>query len=563
MPKVCIDCGHNDRGTDVGVQGNGLKEHELTLDIGLRLKKILQANGFEVMMTREGDFVNGPHSTIQESLKTRCDIANQFGTELFVSIHINAGGGTGIEVYSLPGGRAIVAAQRVLERLTFACGWANRGVKTNQQFYVLVHTDMPAILTENGFIDSSDAKKLVLTEFRQTIAEAHAKGICDYFGVGYRQINQSDLQAEPNYLSSIKYRVILDGQQIMVISSLDEAIAKVKKYVDNDLAYLGVVQRINDTINLFTYSKSYNQQQTPTAQEMFSSPESSPTPLPLSLPAFKASMTPVISQSIQTQQSPQSPQSENTPPVPITPAKLGKKTPIMGLEIVTVEQCYQFLRKNNPYAPNVIPIYEKYGVMLGIRWGYAVAQMIEETGYLKFGGEVKPEQNNFAGIGATARGVKGASFATPEEGVLAHLEHLFAYASSEPLPPSLPKVDPRFNLVTRGCCPYWEDLDGRWAVPGIGYGQDIVRIYQQISVEVVTKQPSSSDTGTQQPLPQPSSEKPWYDSKTVWVNLLMIGGIISQLVTGHEVLTPEVQVLGIGFINLILRAITENKLTWK
>lgn len=188
MPRICIDPGHNASGADTGAEGNGLREQDLTLDISQRLQTLLVADGFEVVMTREGDFVKGPHGSVQESLKTRCDIANQSAADLTVSIHVNAGGGTGTEVYALPGGRAVVAAQRVLDRLVYACGWANRGVKTDQEFYVLVHTDMPAILTENGFIDSSDAKKLADPNFRQIIAEAHAKGICDFFGVTYSPI---------------------------------------------------------------------------------------------------------------------------------------------------------------------------------------------------------------------------------------------------------------------------------------------------------------------------------------------------------------------------------------
>jgi hypothetical protein len=98
--------------------------------------------------------------------------------------------------------------------------------------------------------------------------------------------------------------------------------------------------------------------------------------------------------------------------------------------------------------------------------------MIKETNYLLFNGDVRPEQNNFAGIGAIGGGAKSAAFTTPEQGVIAHLEHLYAYASTSALPVSLSKVDPRFDLVTRGIAPNWEDLNGRWAVPGNSYGQE-------------------------------------------------------------------------------------------
>ncbi|KJS47024.1 MAG: hypothetical protein VR66_22040 [Peptococcaceae bacterium BRH_c23] len=167
-----------------------------------------------------------------------------------------------------------------------------------------------------------------------------------------------------------------------------------------------------------------------------------------------------------------------------------QKTPIMGIETITIEQCRQFLIKHNPYAPDIVPFYKRQGDRLGIRWGYAVAQMIKETGCLKFSGDVKAEQNNFAGIGAVGGGSPGVSFSTQEEGVLAHLEHLFAYASFKLLPIGIIKVDPRFDLVKRGSCPNWEDLNGHWAVPGNGYGEGVVEIYDEIAREQIT-----SDSG--------------------------------------------------------------------
>ncbi|MDA8229217.1 MAG: N-acetylmuramoyl-L-alanine amidase [Desulfitobacterium hafniense] len=500
MPKICIDPGHNASGADTGAQGNGLKEADLNLDIARKLRRLLEANGLQVIMTRDGEFVNGPHSTVNESLKTRCDIANSFGADLFVSIHINAGGGTGSEIYALPGGQAVVAAQRVLDRLIYACNWANRGVKTNHEFYVLVHTDMPAILTENGFIDSQDANKISTEEFRQIIAEAHAKGICDFFGIAYGAPSQP-----------VMYRVILDGLQIMALNSEETAISQVKEAVNNGRAQTGIVQRNTDGKNTFVYA-------------------------------------------LPTQSTPSTP-STQVPEIPQhTPSRT--KTPIMGTETITIEQCRSFLLRRNPNAPDIIPLYKKYGEILGIRWGYAVAQMIKETGFLGFGGSVGAGQNNFAGIGAVAAGVQGASFQTPEEGVLAHLEHLYAYASTSQLPMGLFKVDPRFDLVTRGSCPNWEDLNGHWAVPGDGYGEDIVRIYIQMASEIVVPVEPAKST----PL---TAVKPWYDSKTLWVNFVMIAGILAQQLSGTDLFTPEVEASIIAVVNVILRAITKDKITWK
>jgi hypothetical protein len=106
---------------------------------------------------------------------------------------------------------------------------------------------------------------------------------------------------------------------------------------------------------------------------------------------------------------------------------------------------------------------------------------MHETDYLRFTGGVHPKQNNFCGLGATGPDNPGASFETPREGVLAHLQHLYAYASTKPLLDEYPLVDPRFNLVTRGSAPSWVSLNGKWAV-GTTYGQSILGLYEKMII---------------------------------------------------------------------------------
>lgn len=192
MPKVCLDPGHNSSGADTGAVGNGLREQDINLDIALRIKPLLEYNGISVVMTRESEFVKGSHSTQLESLQTRVNIADNNNVDLFVSIHINAGGGTGTEVLIAgTGGRAEVVAKKVLNQINKISGWANRGVKV-QNVHVLRETSMPAILTENGFIDHAlDSAKLKDPSFLQKLAVAHAKGICDYFAITYKEQPQN------------------------------------------------------------------------------------------------------------------------------------------------------------------------------------------------------------------------------------------------------------------------------------------------------------------------------------------------------------------------------------
>jgi N-acetylmuramoyl-L-alanine amidase len=420
--KVCLDPGHG--GYDPGAVGNGLLEKDITLDICFKLKPLLEYNRISVILTREGDFAPGHlENDPKGELWDRVKIAEEVKADLFVSVHINAGGGTGTEVLIQgTGGRAEVAAGKVLTYLVQTGDWANRRIKT-QNILVLRETSMPAIITENGFIDNAlDSSKLKDPTFRYQLAVAHAKGICDYFGVLY----MGPTPSQPSL--NIMYRVILDGKQTMALSSQENAITEVRKAINSGLATNGVVQRTIDGVSVFEYM--------------------------------------------------------------ITQTTL--KTPIMGQETISLEQCRQYLCKRNPNAPDIIPFYKEKGELLGISWGYAVAQMIKETCYLKFGGAVLVEQNNFAGIGAVGGGAHGATFSTPEEGVLAHLEHLLAYASFDPLPVGILKVDPRFDLVKRGSCPNWEDLNGHWAVPGKGYGEDVVRIHTEIAKEQIIS--DSSET---------------------------------------------------------------------
>jgi len=201
MPSICIDPGHNNSGADTGAQGNGLHEELLTLDIALRLKPLLEQNGITVIMTRDSDFVKGPHGDLNESLQTRVDIANNAKVDLFMSIHINAfttpgAYGQQINVFG-KGGKAEECANKVLAQLISASGFLNRGVVVKND-EVLRDTTMPAILTENGFItNTSDAAKLALPEFRQKLAVAHAKGICDYFDLTYRETAPSPIISPP------------------------------------------------------------------------------------------------------------------------------------------------------------------------------------------------------------------------------------------------------------------------------------------------------------------------------------------------------------------------------
>ena len=175
MAKVFIDAGHG--GSDPGAVGNGLKEKNLTLAIAKECEKVLKADGVQVKMSRTGD--------TYPSLGERCRMANAWGADLFVSIHINAGGGTGFESYIYNGSVSAETKRlqdAIHETIANGCGLKDRGQK-RAGYYVLRHTAMPAVLTENGFIDNkADAAKLKDTAWLKKVGRLHAEGILKFLG---------------------------------------------------------------------------------------------------------------------------------------------------------------------------------------------------------------------------------------------------------------------------------------------------------------------------------------------------------------------------------------------
>lgn len=164
---------------------------------------------------------------------------------------------------------------------------------------------------------------------------------------------------------------------------------------------------------------------------------------------------------------------------------------IIGTPLASQQQCVKYLLSVNPNpAISVTPeqlvsFYYEEGMREGIRPDVAFAQALKETGFFRYGGTVTPDQNNYCGLGTTSAEVKGAYFASSQLGVRAHIQHLLAYASTRK--PQEGVVDPRYELVrdvygdnTLG---EWEDLNGRWAVPGYSYGQSIMSMFHAILQE--------------------------------------------------------------------------------
>lgn len=162
---------------------------------------------------------------------------------------------------------------------------------------------------------------------------------------------------------------------------------------------------------------------------------------------------------------------------------------IMGAAEASEEQMVHYIEKRNPQTKlncsveDIVRYYYEEAGREGIRPDVALCQALKETGFFAYGGDVSPKQNNFCGLGATGNREPGASFATPQLGVRAHIQHLMAYATQER--PHGAIVDPRYKHVVvnrpdiHGHITKWTGLNGVWAVPGTRYGQEILYLWQQ------------------------------------------------------------------------------------
>lgn len=173
--KVYIDVGHG--GKDPGAGANGLREKDITLTLAKKVESILREVA-TVKLSRTND----RYLTLTE----RANDANRWGADFFVSIHVNAGGGTGFEsfVYTAASSESKRAQDVIHEEIMrWIDGEIDRG-KKSANFAVVRQTKMPALLTENMFIDSDDANKLKDGAFLDKLAKGHAYGIAKAFGLG-------------------------------------------------------------------------------------------------------------------------------------------------------------------------------------------------------------------------------------------------------------------------------------------------------------------------------------------------------------------------------------------
>ena len=180
MSKIFIDPGHG--GKDPGAVGNGMQEKNITLPVALEVGKILERHGITVGYSRKTD--------VYVSLEDRANKANNFGADIFVSIHCNAfekPSAHGVETYSHIGSAKGAKLAKAIhsEVIKAKLYTRDRGTKT-ADFYVLRKTIAPAALIELAFITNKDDANLLKTKQKE-FALAIARGILSYLGIKYQE----------------------------------------------------------------------------------------------------------------------------------------------------------------------------------------------------------------------------------------------------------------------------------------------------------------------------------------------------------------------------------------
>ncbi len=239
MAKIYIDPGHNCSGADTGAVGFGLKEQDVSVQIGVLLRDMLINSGQTVKMSRDS-ITDTVSSSLNGSLAYRYNGANSWNADIFVSIHCNAANtkAYGCETYYCTGstqGRAL--AECVQPHMTAETERYNRGVKS-ANFAVIKHTNMPAILVETAFIDNYDDNRFLANDDgKYKCAVGIYKGICNYFGVDYKLESEDKLMSrEYEELNERLEKV----ENSMIYDYIDEnmpewAVPTITKLVDKGL----------------------------------------------------------------------------------------------------------------------------------------------------------------------------------------------------------------------------------------------------------------------------------------------------------------------------------------
>ena len=185
--KIYIDQGHNPRDYNTGAEGGGYFEQDITYRIGILLNRLFESNPeFETMLSRPtAETILGVSNNT--SLQVRVRQANQFGADLFLSLHTNASVNTSANgseclIYSTSSTVAYDVSTDILSEMTLITGLRNRGIVERPGLYILRRSKMPAVLVEMGFISNPyDAELMAYSP--NLFALGVYRGLLRYYGL--------------------------------------------------------------------------------------------------------------------------------------------------------------------------------------------------------------------------------------------------------------------------------------------------------------------------------------------------------------------------------------------
>ena len=517
---IALDAGHG--GSDSGATNGSLIEKDLNLSIARYCRdELKQYYGVTVYMVRDSDE--------DVDLAERVNRAVNAGADLFVSIHINeTPGATGFEVWVQNSSswnyhlhqESYALGNSILSKLS-ALGLRNRGNKESDSSsttyadgskadYLSVlrnsrYNNLPAVLVEHGFIDGASADQNLLSseDGLRRMGIADAQGIAEQYGLTKGAPQWAKLAGEAHVSTLGWMSSVYDGETIGTTGQ-SRPLEALKLSLVNGYQNQGGFE--------------LNAHVSGTGWQGWTAGTAGTTGQSKAMEAVRIRLTGQLAEQYDVWYRVHSAWfgwmgwAKNGDPAGsqgygraaqavqvVLVAKGGSApgsadgafrdkadevTPIMGASEKTVDQMVAYYQKAghsypaSTYASKGAPTLRDFCQIAyeeakaeGVRAEVLFAQAMWETGWLQFGGDVESVQCNFGGLGATGDGAQGAAFANVRQGLRAQVQHLKAYASTDPLVNDC--VDPRFNLVSRGCAPNLEDLNGRWAYPGDGYGQSI------------------------------------------------------------------------------------------
>jgi len=171
--KIALSAGHNvyiNNNFDCGAVGNGRRESDITKETVNYLMQLLKAQGHSVIDVTP---YNEKFKERKDHHVFRCKKVDEFNADLYLDIHVNSGGGTGVEcwVYS-KNSKSYPYAEKICENISKSMGLTNRGVKVNPSYWSLSLCKAPAIIVEGAFIDNkTDMEKLTPEKYAISIAQ--------------------------------------------------------------------------------------------------------------------------------------------------------------------------------------------------------------------------------------------------------------------------------------------------------------------------------------------------------------------------------------------------------